>query len=142
MAKSTPEIRIANNKKYILCVIRKKWIVLTPEEKVRQYILQQLIYEQHYPQKYISVEKTLKVNELSKRYDIVVFNQSLEPKILIECKAEFIEIKEKTLQQIATYNLKLNVPFLMVTNGKNSYRFEIRENISEQIFSFPVFELL
>ncbi len=142
MAKSTPEIRIANNKKYILCVIRKKWIVLTPEEKVRQYILQQLIYEQHYPQKYISVEKTLKVNELSKRYDIVVFNQSLEPKILIECKAEFIEIKEKTLQQIATYNLKLNVPFLMVTNGKNSYRFEIRENISEQISSFPVFELL
>lgn len=142
MAKSTPEIRIANNKKYILCVIRKKWIVLTPEEKVRQYILQQLIYEQHYPQKYISVEKTLKVNELSKRYDIVVFNQSLEPKILIECKAEFIEIKEKTLQQIATYNLKLNVPFLMVTNGKNSYRFEIRKNISEQISSFPVFELL
>ncbi|MFN8238022.1 MAG: type I restriction enzyme HsdR N-terminal domain-containing protein [Chitinophagales bacterium] len=142
MAKSTPDIRIANNKKYILCLIRKKWIVLTPEEKVRQYILHQLIHEQQYPQKYISVEKTLKVNELSKRYDIVVFNQSLEPKILIECKAEFIEIKEKTLQQIATYNLKLRVPFLMVTNGKNSYRFEIQENASVQISTFPSFELL
>lgn len=142
MAKSSPDIRIANNKKYILCLIRKKWIVLTPEEKVRQFILHQLIHEQHYPQKYISVEKTLKVNDLSKRYDIVIFNQSLQPKILIECKAEFIEIKEKTLQQIATYNLKLNVPFLMVTNGKNSYRFEIQNNASVQVSTFPVFELL
>ncbi|MBK9329313.1 MAG: type I restriction enzyme HsdR N-terminal domain-containing protein [Sphingobacteriales bacterium] len=142
MAKSGPDIRIANNKKYILCVIRKKWIVLTPEEKVRQYILHQLIHEQHYPLQYISVEKTLKVNELCKRYDIVVYNQSLEPKILVECKAEFIEIKEKTLQQIATYNLKLNVPFLMVTNGKISYRFEVKEGNSVQISGFPPFDLL
>ena len=114
MAISVPNIKIANNVKYILCAIRKKWIVLTPEEKVRQYILQVFINE-GYPQKYISVEKMLKVNDLSKRYDIVVFNRQLQPKILIECKAEFIDISEKTLRQIATYNTQLQVPFYMVS---------------------------
>ena len=135
-----PNIRIANNTKYILCVIRKKWLVLTPEEKVRQFILNRLINEQGYPQKYISVEKTLKVNELSKRYDIVVFNQQLQPKILIECKAEYIELKEKTLQQIATYNLKLQVPFLLVTNGNSNFYFEIKDGVSVQINKLPAFE--
>ncbi|MFN8297169.1 MAG: type I restriction enzyme HsdR N-terminal domain-containing protein [Chitinophagales bacterium] len=142
MPVNPPNIRIANNTKYILCVIRKKWLVLTPEEKVRQFILNRLINEQGYPQKYISVEKILKVNELSKRYDIVVFNRELQPKILIECKAEYIELKEKTLQQIATYNTKLQVPFLMVTNGNTSFHFHIKENTSTQINSFPVFEEL
>jgi len=142
MAIIPPNIRVANNTKYILCAIRKKWLVLTPEEKVRQFILHRLINEQSYPQKYISVEKTLKVNELSKRYDIVVFNRSLEPKILIECKAEYIELKEKTLQQIATYNTKLQVPFLMVTNGNTSFLFLIKDETSTQINGFPVFEEL
>ena len=62
MAILPPNIRVANNRKYILCAIRKKWLVLTPEEKVRQFILHRLINEHGYPQKYISVEKTLKVN--------------------------------------------------------------------------------
>lgn len=135
-----PNIRIANNTKYILCVIRKKWLVLTPEEKVRQFILHKLVNEHQYPLKYISVEKSLKVNELKKRYDIVVFNQSLEPKILIECKAEYIELKENTLQQIANYNIKLNVPFLMVTNGNSNYYFHIKDETSIQINSLPKFE--
>ena len=140
MAISLPNIRIANNTKYILCAIRKKWIILTPEEKVRQFILHRFINEHGYPQKYISVEKTLKVNELSKRYDIVVFNQELQPKILIECKAEYIELKEKTLQQIATYNIKLQVPYLMVTNGNTNFYFHIKDETSTQINGFPTFE--
>ncbi|MFN8259666.1 MAG: type I restriction enzyme HsdR N-terminal domain-containing protein [Chitinophagales bacterium] len=142
MAILPPNIRVANNRKYILCAIRKKWLVLTPEEKVRQFILHRLINEHGYPQKYISVEKTLKVNELSKRYDIVVFNRELLPKILIECKAEYIELKEKTLQQIATYNTKLQVPFLMVTNGNASFHFLIKDETTTQIKGFPVFEEL
>jgi len=141
MAISAPNIKIANNVKYILCAIRKKWIVLTPEEKVRQYILH-LFINAGYPQKYISVEKMLKVNELCKRYDIVVFNQQLQPKILIECKAEFIEISEKTLRQIATYNIKMQVPYLMVTNGNTHFRFHIQESNSIQILQFPIFSEL
>ena len=137
-----PNIRIANNTKYILCVVRKKWLVLTPEEKVRQFILHKLVNEHQYPLKYISVEKTLKVNELKKRYDIVVFNQQLQPKILVECKAEYIDIKENTLQQIATYNIKLQVPYLMVTNGNNNFYFEIKDETSVQIINLPKFEEL
>jgi hypothetical protein len=104
--------------------------------------LHKLVNEHQYPLKYISVEKTLKVNELKKRYDIVVFNQSLEPKILIECKAEYIDIKEKTLQQIANYNIKLQVPFLMVTNGNSNYFFHIKDETSRQINCLPKFEEL
>lgn len=140
MANKNPSIKIINNKKHIFCLIRRKWILLTPEEKVRQFTLQLLINEYHFPQKYISVEKTITVNELSKRYDIVVFNQQLQPKILIECKEETIELNEKTLRQIATYNLKLSVPFLVVTNGIQSFYFKIENETSSQIFVLPKFE--
>ncbi len=142
MAKTTPNIKIIDSQKNIFCLVRRKWIILTPEEKVRQFILHQLVNTNQYPQKYISVEKTLKVNDLSKRYDIVVYNQQLQAKILIECKAEYIELKANTLQQIATYNIKLQVPFLMVTNGKKSFYFEIKNEESMQINSFPKFEEL
>ena len=135
-----PSIKIIKNKKHIFCLIRRKWMLLTPEEKVRQFTLQLLINEYHFPQKYISVEKTITVNELSKRYDIVVFNQLLQPKILIECKEETIELNEKTLRQIATYNLKLSVPFLVVTNGIQSFYFKIENETSSQIFVLPKFE--
>jgi hypothetical protein len=142
MAILLPNIKTANNKKYILCAVRKKYILLTPEEKVRQYTLHVLVNEYQFPLKYISVEKTLRVNELKKRYDIVVFNRALNPKILIECKAEYISIKENTLQQIATYNIKLQVPYLMVTNGNNHFYFQIKDETSVQINNLPLYEEL
>jgi len=138
----TPTIKIIDHQKYIFCLVRRKWILLTPEEKVRQFTIQQLVDYFEFPLKYISVEKTLKVLGLSKRYDIVVYNQQLQPKILIECKAEDIAIDQKTLQQIATYNIKLQVPFLMVTNGKNSFYFEIKDDKSTQINNLPKFDNL
>lgn len=142
MAILLPNIKTANNTKYILCAVRKKYIQLTPEEKVRQFTIQLLVNNLNYPLKYISVEKTLTVNELKKRYDIVVFNRSLQAKILIECKAEYIELKEKTMLQIATYNTKLQVPYLMVTNGNTYFYFEIKDETSVQINSLPKFEEL
>lgn len=142
MAILLPNIKTANNTKYILCTVRKKYIQLTPEEKVRQFTIQLLVNNLQYPLKYISVEKTLTVNELKKRYDIVVFNRSLQAKILIECKAEYIELKEKTMLQIATYNTKLQVPYLMVTNGNTYFYFEIKDETSVQINSLPKFEEL
>ena len=142
MSTNSPNIKIINNQKNIFCLVRRKWIILTHEEKVRQFILHQLINIEQFPQKYISVEKTLKVHELSKRYDIVVYNQQLQAKILIECKAESIELSANVLRQIATYNIKLQVPFLMVTNGKKSFYFEIKDEVSTQISSLPKFEEL
>lgn len=137
-----PSIKTENGIRYIQCPVRKKWVVLTPEEKVRQFTIHQLCGAYAYPLKYISVEKTLKVNELSKRYDVVVYNRQLQPSVLIECKAEHVPLSDKTLQQIATYNITMQVTYLMVTNGKNSYCFEIKDNAPHPLEMLPDFERL
>lgn len=97
--------------------IRKKWLLLTPEEWVRQHTVAYLIQELTYPQGLISVERSLKVNSLQKRADIVVFDKSSNPFLLVECKAPEIEISQGVFDQAARYNLTLKVPYLMVTNG-------------------------
>ena len=101
--------------------IRKKFVVLTPEEWVRQHVVQYLLLEKKYPKSLINVEKLVKVNGLNKRYDIVVFQPNGEIFLLIECKAPEVAISQQTFDQIARYNLKLNAQFLMVTNGLNHY---------------------
>ena len=101
--------------------IRKRFIVLTPEEWVRQHCINFLIEEKQYPKSLINVEKEIKINGLNKRYDIVVYNTDGTIHILIECKAPKINITQKTFDQIAQYNLELNASYLMVTNGLNHY---------------------
>jgi hypothetical protein len=88
---------------------------------VRQHIVQFLLQEKKYPKSYINVEKLIKVNDLNKRYDIVVFKPNGELFLLIECKSPDVKITQETFDQIARYNLKLNAQFLMVTNGLNHY---------------------
>ena len=88
--------------------IRKKFVVLTPEEWVRQHVVQYLLLEKKYPKSLINVEKLVKVNGLNKRYDIVVFQPNGEIFLLIECKAPEVSISQQTFDQIARYNLKLN----------------------------------
>jgi hypothetical protein len=133
-------IKKENGKSYIFCRIRKKWLILTPEEKVRQFTLQKLIEYYHYPEKFISTEKTLTVHGLRKRYDIVVYNRDLQPIILVECKAPAIMLDEKTLKQIAIYNLKMQVPFLMVTNGNKEYYFAVENIEARQISELPSYK--
>ena len=111
----------SENKVSIFDDIRKKFIILTPEEWVRQHIVQFLLHEKKYPKSYINVEKLIKVNDLNKRYDIVVFKPNGELFLLIECKSPDVKITQETFDQIARYNLKLNAQFLMLTNGLNHY---------------------
>jgi predicted type IV restriction endonuclease len=111
----------SENKVAIFDEIRKKFVVLTPEEWVRQHVVQYLLLEKKYPKSLINVEKLVKVNGLNKRYDIVVFRPNGEIFLLIECKAPEVPISQQTFDQIARYNLKLNAQFLMVTNGLNHY---------------------
>jgi predicted type IV restriction endonuclease len=111
----------SENKMAIFDEIRKKFVVLTPEEWVRQHVVQYLLLEKKYPKSLINVEKLVKVNGLNKRYDIVVFQPNGEIFLLIECKAPEVPISQQTFDQIARYNLKLNAQFLMVTNGLNHY---------------------
>lgn len=111
----------SENKVAIFDEIRKKFVVLTPEEWVRQHVVQYLLLEKKYPKSLINVEKLVKVNGLNKRYDIVVFQPNGEIFLLIECKAPEVAISQQTFDQIARYNLKLNAQYLMVTNGLNHY---------------------
>lgn len=111
----------SENKVSIFDEIRKKFILLTPEEWVRQHVVRFLIDIKKYPKSYINVEKLVKVNDINKRYDIVVFNPDGTIFLLIECKAPEISISQTTFDQIAQYNLILKADYLMVTNGLNHY---------------------
>lgn len=105
----------------IFDVIRKKFVTLQPEEWVRQHCVHFLINEKKYPASLINVEKSITVNGLQKRYDIVVFDTKGAIHILVECKAPEVSISQHTFDQIARYNMVLNASFLMVTNGLNHY---------------------
>lgn len=101
--------------------VRKKFIQLTPEEWVRQHTLQYVLQEKKYPKSYLNVEKLIKINDLNKRYDIVVFQPDGSIFLLVECKAPEVKITQETFDQIARYNLVLKAQYLMVTNGLNHY---------------------
>ena len=111
----------SENKIAIFDEIRKKFILLTPEEWVRQHIIQFLLHEKKYPKSYINVEKLIKINDTNKRYDIIVYQPNGELFLLIECKAPQVKITQETFDQIARYNLVLNAKYLMVSNGLNHY---------------------
>ena len=109
------------NKTLIFDIIRKKFVILTPEEWVRQHTLHFLITEKKYPVSYINVEKQLLLNDTVKRYDIVIFKNDGDVEIIIECKAPSVTINQLSFDQIARYNLALNSNLLMVTNGMTHY---------------------
>jgi hypothetical protein len=114
-------LKSSKNKRLIFDDIRKKFVVLQPEEWVRQHCLQFLIQAKKYPKSLINVEKELLVNGLKKRYDIVVYNSDGSIRLVVECKAPHISIHQDTFDQIARYNLALKANYLMITNGLNHY---------------------
>ncbi|MDE3740583.1 type I restriction enzyme HsdR N-terminal domain-containing protein [Maribacter polysaccharolyticus] len=107
----------SENSIYIFDAIRKKFVVLQPEEWVRQNVVQFLIQEKKYPKSLINVEKQIVINKIKKRYDVVVFDPSGNIDLLVECKAPRISITQQTFDQIAKYNMQLKATYLMVTNG-------------------------
>lgn len=119
--------RVKNNENRTLVFddIRKKFVVLTPEEWVRQHVAQFLLQEKKYPQSHINVEKQITMNGLKKRYDVVVFKPNGQLHVLVECKAPEIKISQTTFDQIAQYNFKLNATYLMVTNGLSHFYCQI-----------------
>ncbi len=105
----------------IFDIIRKKYVMLQPEEWVRQHVIHYLIETKGYPKIRMNVEKQLHANQLKRRYDIVVFNPKGEVDILVECKAPEVNISQSTFDQIAQYNYSLKANYLMVTNGLTHY---------------------
>jgi hypothetical protein len=100
---------------------RKKHIVITPEEWVRQHFVQYLINQKKYPRTLIKLEGGLRLNGMAKRSDIVVFNTSGEKVLMVECKAPSVAINQKVFDQIARYNMTHKIALLAVTNGLEHY---------------------
>lgn len=111
----------SENKLSIFDVIRKKFVILQPEEWVRQHCVHYLMTVKNYPISLINVEKELKLNGLKKRYDIVIYNPDGTIYLIVECKAPKIKIDQSTFDQIARYNMILKAEYLMLTNGLNHY---------------------
>jgi len=128
------KLKSSENKTLIFDIVRKKYVIVTPEEWVRQHVVHFLLKEKNYQISLIAVEKQLKINKRVKRTDIIVYNKQGTPEILIECKAPSVKITQTTFDQIARYNLSANSNFLMVTNGLAHYFCQIDTDKETYIF--------
>lgn len=111
------KIHEENGKIFVYDPLRRKNILLTPEEEVRQKLLWYLNTEKNIPLGLIAIERGLKINGLIKRFDIVVYNNLGKPCLAVECKSPLIKLTQKTMEQLAIYNLHLKAEFLMISNG-------------------------
>ncbi|MFK7936657.1 MAG: type I restriction enzyme HsdR N-terminal domain-containing protein [Saprospiraceae bacterium] len=109
------------DRRYVFCCIRKKYLVWQPEEMVRQLVLHYLIEEKKYNRQRIRAEKLVVVNSLRKRCDILVYDTEVKPLLLVECKRPEVPITQDVFKQIAWYNMPLQVKYLVVTNGLQTY---------------------
>lgn len=135
-------IKHENGKAFVFDEIRKKWILLTPEEWVRQHLLNHLIHAKNIPASLISVEKEINLNNTKKRYDAVVYDKAMKPVLLIECKAPDIAITETTLEQTLRYNLILGVKFLLITNGLKEFVIGVENGKSKLLLELPDYNQL
>jgi hypothetical protein len=120
--------RVSNGKEQIFCEWRHRWVRLTPEEWVRQQLLHFLVEQLDFPASLMAVEQAITVGAANKRCDAVVYDRTMQPLVLIECKAETVTLTQKTLDQAVTYNRKLNVPYLILHNGPQTITVTIDGN--------------
>lgn len=127
---------------HIFDAIRKKYVVLTPEEWVRQNFLQYLIQDKKFPASLIAVESGVKYNQLQKRMDVLVYNKQGVPHLMVECKAPEVKITQNTFDQIARYNMAFKVKYLVVTNGLKHFccQMDYAQNTFQYLEQIPVFE--
>jgi hypothetical protein len=116
-----------SGKIFVKCLIRKKSILLTPEEWVRQHIIAYLINELNYPETLVGVEKAIQYNSLTKRWDIVVFDSDFKPHLLVECKAPNIKLNEDTLKQVLSYQHQLNCELIVISNGLDTHTWRLNK---------------
>jgi hypothetical protein len=136
------KLRKTEDKTTVFDPVRKKWIVLTPEEHVRQYMLQYMVGAMQYPASLVAVEKTIMVGNMSKRFDIVVYDRNHKPWMLVECKAPEVPVSEKTLQQLLNYQRTVQCNYWLLTNGPQTFCADARDvqNI-KWLDSLPAYDL-
>ena len=134
-----PKIKNQQKKEFIWDEIRKDWLILTPEEWVRQNFLQYLIRVKKYPSSLIAVEKEIQLGDLSKRFDIVVYDRNTNPWMIIECKEMNVALTVPVLNQALRYNITLNVPYIVLTNGSFCWGFLVNKGNLEELGNLPEF---
>lgn len=117
-------VKKENDVEFIFDSIRKQWLVLNEEEWVRQNFIQYLTQTLGYPSAFIALEKEIKLGELIKRFDILVYDPKHQPWMMIECKGAAVGLNDNTLQQVLRYNISVPVSFLIITNGHYTYGWE------------------
>lgn len=134
-----PQFRIKKevDKEYIFDSLRKKWLLLTPEEWVRQNFVQYLIQVKKYPAALIALEKMISLGELKKRFDILIYDNNHRPWMMIECKAPTVELNETVLHQLLRYHISVPTGFLIITNGERSYGWKKENNALQLIEELP-----
>ena len=121
---------------------RKKYVVLTPEEWVRQHFLNYLVNDLGYPKSLVKVESGLKVNRMDKRTDIIVYNREARPFLLVECKSAKVALTDKVFNQLSIYNKGIKARYLVITNGLKHYCCCMDYNSNSYQFQsqLPIFE--
>lgn len=134
------DFRIKNegDKEWIFDELRKQWVRLTPEEWVRQNILQYLLQVKKYPASLIAIEKEIALGELRKRFDILVYRDA-KPWMIIECKEMNVPLSEATIRQILNYNITIQADYIMITNGTENHGFCLSTGKAESITELPEF---
>jgi hypothetical protein len=134
-----PQFRMKkeNGKQYIFDAIRKTWLLLTEEEWVRQNFVNYLVAELHYPTAVIALEKEISLNDLKKRFDILVYDKEHKPWMLIECKEPNVSLSEEVLQQVLRYNISVPVEYIVITNGSTTIGWK-KETDLRLLESLPV----
>lgn len=135
----TPEFRIKEEggKPFVFDVLRKKWLLLTNEEWVRQNFVQYLTRVKKYPAALIAIEKEIRLGELKKRFDVLVYDRNHQPWMMIECKASEVKLEEAVLQQVLRYNISVPVEFLVITNGELTHGWQRSGNELKLISELP-----
>lgn len=117
--------REVEGKPEIFDPVRRKWVAMTPEEKVRQVFILYLLNIKMFPISHLSVEHSVTVNGMTQRYDLVVFDNDLQPYMVVECKAPHVKLTQKVMEQAGRYNNILRAPLLCITNGLEHKVFHI-----------------
>jgi hypothetical protein len=132
-------IKVENGKRFIFDSIRKVWLLLTEEEWVRQNFLNYLISELKYPSGLIALEKEIMLNDLKKRFDILVYNSSHKPWMMVECKAASVKLSEDVLQQLLRYNISVPVDYMIITNGSSTIGWKKEQGELKMLKVLPSF---
>jgi hypothetical protein len=142
--KESLNIRNISGIQQIFDCVRRKYVVLTPEEAVRQNMILYLASVKNYPTSLMRVEAGMKLNSMQKRCDILIYSRNRSPLLMVECKSENVKISQDIFNQLSRYNLVFKVPYLVATNGNNTYCCKI--NFETQSYEFlneiPAFETI